>query len=773
MNHMNMNGLNVGNGATGGMPMMSNGTNGVASRTGSDQDRELDYKSRLNTYIYDYLLKQESYDCARALLKSGLTVQTTTKPSPGRRPNGIDEGSIDADSKDDIESQRPHDLPLPEFVDGTDSNSFLLEWFSLFWDMFFAARKDSKKTSHQAMQYVQHTQQQNRMRQEQHQQFLRNPGMMGQNMNAYQNMLRMQQVNGMPMNSNDMQRRAHQNLRNNLTPQQHMMARNQQQLMQQQQMERVGSDVDINGQRPRTPSSGDNAPSPSKRPRLDGPPFNGQQMMQNGRVAPQGMHPTQRMNMASHSNNLLVQNGINPSYLTPQQLESFQAQNPQVQEKSIKVYAQNMLLQQQRQSMPQSGVPNQGSPMMTNGMDGGMQDYYNGNTGMRMTGPGGQPTGAGNHALQDYQMQLMLLEQQNKKRLLMARQEQDNLNPNGQQVMPSQTGFPPSMSPQGSRSGPSPNPSEQMKRGTPKMGQVGLPESPMPDGSMPPNRGSPGPMNFAQMPPEMLQTAFKMGDGMVGMPNGSMMRPPSSHPQFTNGMNPQPMDAMRAQVPNGGRMPNGVNWPQGSQGQAPMMPQVSQPQPPMGTPQQRTMLPPQGPPAGATTNGRPSSPAQPAAPPTPSQTNKAAPKKGKDAKEPRKRPNKKGSTTAATPSSEAEVPPPTPTPSTPITPMHDKSFSSQKNGNGQMSASNAQAPTSVPAPAPVPQPQPEQNLMPQFSNMDIDNSMDMTFGSMDAGDVLDQFDFDSFLDADHPGFDLDTSNMSFDNVPLEFGNVES
>ena len=33
----------------------------------------------------------------------------------------------------------------------------------------------------------------------------------------------------------------------------------------------------------------------------------------------------------------------------------------------------------------------------------------------------------GNHALQDHQMQLMLLEQQNKKRLLMARQEQDNL----------------------------------------------------------------------------------------------------------------------------------------------------------------------------------------------------------------------------------------------------------------------------------------------------------------------------------------------------------
>ncbi|KAE9967078.1 hypothetical protein BLS_006581 [Venturia inaequalis] len=34
----------------------------------------------------------------------------------------------------------------------------------------------------------------------------------------------------------------------------------------------------------------------------------------------------------------------------------------------------------------------------------------------------------GNHALQDYQMQLMLLEQQNKKRLFMARQEKDNVH---------------------------------------------------------------------------------------------------------------------------------------------------------------------------------------------------------------------------------------------------------------------------------------------------------------------------------------------------------
>ena len=158
MNHMNMNGLNVANGAVGGMPMMNNGTNGAISRTGSDPDRELDYKARLNTYIYDYLLKQEQYDCAKQLLASSLTIQTTNKPSPGRRANGVDDGSMDADSKDDMDTKRPHDLPLPESVDVNDNNSFLLEWFSLFWDMFFAARKDSKKTSLQAMQYVHHTQ---------------------------------------------------------------------------------------------------------------------------------------------------------------------------------------------------------------------------------------------------------------------------------------------------------------------------------------------------------------------------------------------------------------------------------------------------------------------------------------------------------------------------------------------------------------------------------------------------------------------------------------
>jgi hypothetical protein len=47
----------------------------------------------------------------------------------------------------------------------------------------------------------------------------------------------------------------------------------------------------------------------------------------------------------------------------------------------------------------------------------------------QMPRPSGAPGGGGNHALQDYQMQLILLERQNKKRLMMARQEPDQLQP--------------------------------------------------------------------------------------------------------------------------------------------------------------------------------------------------------------------------------------------------------------------------------------------------------------------------------------------------------
>lgn len=386
------------------------------------------------------------------------------------------------------------------------------------------------------------------------------------------------------------------------------------------------SEMDMNGQRPRTPSASDHAPSPSKRQRMDGAPFNGPQMMPNGQGLPRGMPPGMMGgDAAQNAGHLLMNNGINPGNLSDSQFASFQQQNPAVQQKSIQVYATNLAKTQRQQSMSGRGMSDQGSPIMDSGMGELGPDFYGGaNPAMQMRGGappnvGNGPAG-GNHALQDYQMQLMLLEQQNKKRLLMARQEQDTIGgrPDGQGGMPGQV-FVPGMSP-GSRGGPSPGPGDR-KGGTPKMNQVGLPGggSPMPDGSM---RGSPAAMNFNPMNPELYAQM-----------NGNGMRPPpSSNPGFPpQQLTQQQMEQMARQQGGGRGMPNG--WQQGPQGQAPMMGQPQPQQPaPMGTPQTRNneMPPPQGVP-GATANGRPSSPAP--APPTPQTANKANPKGKKEARD--------------------------------------------------------------------------------------------------------------------------------------------
>lgn len=100
-----------------------------------------------------------------------------------------------------------------------------------------------------------------------------------------------------------------------------------------QQMQREHSDMDMNGHRPQSPSSAENAPSPSKRPRLEGGPMNGQQLAPNGRGQGQGM-PGQPNPQA-----LFMQNGISPRGMNPSQIQAFQQANPAAQ-KSIQVCAQ-------------------------------------------------------------------------------------------------------------------------------------------------------------------------------------------------------------------------------------------------------------------------------------------------------------------------------------------------------------------------------------------------------------------------------------------------
>lgn len=483
-------------------------------------------------------------------------------------------------------------------------------------------------------------------------------------------------------------------------PTQQQMVQMQQQLrmqqmaqLQQTTMQREGSTME---QRPTSPGGGDAAPSP-KRQRLDGN-FNGA-MGPMGRGQPQGM-PGQQM------------------------------ANPQA------------------KAMQQGLMPN-GAPQMP--QDPNAAEFFNPQ--MRPMPGQGPPNANSNHALQDYQMQLMLLEQQNKKRLLMARQEQDNMTngPNGPVPASGQPqNFAPAMSPSNSRAGPSPGPNEQMRRGTPKMAP-GVVPSPTADGGMP-GRASPAPGQFDPnnpMNPSMFPMAMMKGT------NGQMMQPPSSHPGFGQLSQQQQMEMFRqAQSRNGqAQMANGFMPQPGPN----MMAGQPPPQPPNMTPQQRNAaMPP--PPApgndGPRTGTGPSSPSQ-NQPPTPSQANK--PKK-KDTKASATKGNKKG-TTGATPQESAEQPP-TPTPAPPITPQPTSAFP-PKPGQPQNQQQPPNAQSGMPG-----QQNPGgdmSNVGAPFGNMDSDfGSMGLDF-EMGGPDVLDNFDFDSFLTTDGgaDGFGFDPSGMNF------------
>ncbi|KAJ5109760.1 hypothetical protein N7532_002405 [Penicillium argentinense] len=761
---MNAAGMNPGvGGPVGGVPMMNNGS--TAPRNDPSMNSNPEHMiNNLNTHIYDYFLKRGYHDCARALLRDEsikLNTDPGTKTSPGSRRddiNGVDDAMM-TDGKDGEKIKIPDDLPRPRLYSESIQTSFLLDWWSLFWDFFSAQHK--RGNSPDVRQYLQHSQNMMRFRDQQQQnQLMRQQPMMGGQMPL--NMRRNGMHPGVPPN---LQKTVLQNSAGlntaGLSQQQiaQQFQKNQQQMHIMQQMQRDQSDMDMNGNRPQSPASADNAPSPSKRPRLEGGgPVNGQQLAPNGQRQGQGM-PGQP------NPQIMMQNGMNRAAMNPAQFQQFQ-QGQAAQQKSMQVYAQNLALHHTSSALNSQGLPNGGmvNPnvmpnqelMAMSEANGGMYtmnpEYYQANP-QAIGRPSMQPQNGGNHALQDYQMQLMLLEQQNKRRLMMARQEQDSMARDGQ-PMPGQ--LPPGTSPQGSRTGASPNPSEQMKRGTPKMPPTGLPPSPN-AGDMNQNRGSPGSMNLngGALPGDMNPQFFQGG------PNP--MRPPSSNPAFTGPQMGQPIPAGVNRVPSG-------QWAPGQ----PMPPQHSPAaQPQAGTPQERgAMPPPQAPPAGPNAGRtQPPSPQTTGnAPPTPSQANKPAPKGKKDTKEPRKRPTKKAANAAAnapgaTPSTEAGEAAQTPTPSTPVTPQHPNSF------NNKAGANAPPQPTSAPAPPTMVQPTPDQN--PQSFNelgMPDTNPFSLDFSALDNPDILESFDFDTFLntDGDGTGFGFDP-NMPYSTDPVETG----
>jgi hypothetical protein len=436
---------------------------------------------------------------------------------------------------------------------------------------------------------------------------------------------------------------------------------------------REGEVTDMNGQqRPQSPAAAAASPG-NKRVRLE----NGQ-YEQVGNVrggTPQGVPPGAQNANANAAHQLLLANGINPGTLSAQQFAAFQGQPPLAQQRSIQMYAQSMAAATGKNIAQLKGAPNgmaqnpgqAGSPMMQQssegGLGGGMNEFYaaqgGGGNGMR-----GNMSGTGNHALQDYQMQLMLLEQQNKKRLMMARQEQDQIATHGDANRP---GYHQSMSPN-SRAAPSPGPGGKPMTGTPKIPNQGVgPGSPLPDGQMGTQmqqRNSPA--SAAAFNGQMAEGNHpmiynQMGNNGVGVPNGAgMMRPPTFDGQMQPGMtqmNPnmrQPIGrgqpgGWHPQQPMQQQQPGQQQQQPGQQPQQPQQPgQPQQNQPPQqvdGTPQPgrqlpHTAMPPPQAPANPPNAGRPGAPASPQVnnnqPPTPTQSSKPNPK-GKANREPAKK----------------------------------------------------------------------------------------------------------------------------------------
>jgi hypothetical protein len=287
--------------------------------------------------------------------------------------------------------------------------------------------------------------------------------------------------------------------------------------------------------------------------------------------------------------------------------------------------------------------------------------------------------------------------------------------------------------------------------------------------------------------------------GMIGgVPNN--MRPPSSHPAAFNANgqpNQQMINMQRAQQQQQQQQGN-VNqqvpgWPAGPNG-TPMMQQASQPgaptPQPVGTPQQRAMPPPSAPAVAQAANGRTqtSSPQQPAAPPTPSQTTKANPKAKKDAKpkvnksrvynlsryvdtniSSQRNTKKAPAPAGVTPAAEGTTEAATPTPATPITPMHAQSFNKsgqQNNGQGANGQPAAPAVSQPPVVTQPQQPEPVQNNNPfAMDDNNFMSGMSMDFANPNVnGDVLQDFDFDTFLHADD---DNNNEGFTFDSTFLD------
>jgi hypothetical protein len=168
MNNVTMSNIGPVGGPVGApMPMMGAGT-GIAPHNPhgtprQSQSNDSNNRTLLNTYIYEYFLRHNMYDCARAVLTADPQMKVHKDGPAGRRDengnligNGLGDDPMDTDAKDEMDQKRPDDLPEPNVPMPLPDGSFLLDWFLLFWEML-SAQKGKNSTS-QVSQYLSHTQ---------------------------------------------------------------------------------------------------------------------------------------------------------------------------------------------------------------------------------------------------------------------------------------------------------------------------------------------------------------------------------------------------------------------------------------------------------------------------------------------------------------------------------------------------------------------------------------------------------------------------------------
>lgn len=163
MNQMSMAGNMPGNMSgfpghpgLGNMPMPNNMPNGAVGRMGDDHIEEANYEAKLNSLIYGYFFSRGQYDVARSLKESGASFDPPIVHGDNDL-NGAD--NMHTDTKDGINDLKPPgDLPdVKGLMNDGQGGPFLLSWFTLFLDVYFAQRKDPRATANASL-YVDHTQ---------------------------------------------------------------------------------------------------------------------------------------------------------------------------------------------------------------------------------------------------------------------------------------------------------------------------------------------------------------------------------------------------------------------------------------------------------------------------------------------------------------------------------------------------------------------------------------------------------------------------------------